>query len=88
MHWVVKAYTDAIMMSLLLKTCVCVQPTICCADVQKLLACRGFDSVVTASTLHDAFLPIHADPLKAKLAAVSALQRILPCQSSVVPIEH
>ena len=43
---------------------------------------------MTTSTLHDAFLAIHADPLKANLAAVSAVQRILPCYSSVVPTEH
>ena len=47
----------------------------CFAGIQKLLACSGFDSLVT-STLHDAFLPIHADPLKTKVTAVSAMQHI------------
>jgi len=61
---------------------------LCLPRTYNLLACSGFDSWVTASTLHDAFFPIHADPLKTKSTAVSAVQRILPCQISVVPTEH
>jgi len=34
------------------------------------------------------FLPTYADPLKVNLTAISAVQRIPPCQYSVAPTEH